>query len=735
MDGLRQRLMMTTPLLLSTATRQHHATRHSPGNTLHVVAGRRSKTTAERVPTAICLNPGLVFYLWLRSIDHLASTWTFQPELDKASLSHQVPTTAIYGSLISHDDAADSSGRYYPDIIGGGGDTISSFADMIADYSTDDLFELAWEQGGGGGSGGASGSTTAAAAMMLQPAASHLWSPPAPPWSDDYPPSESEMAAWLRAIVNGEELAFDDELKTTVAGGGDRPDVAAVAKGSTETWATEEKEKLIPVMEGMMGSGKIRRNKINEKLRTLQQLVPGCDDKTIQYLKSLKHHVQAMSVVPSPVAPAIGMPMPPAAPMVFAPAAPAMVPFGAMLHLPGGQGGPRRRPCILRRLLRERRRRRLEVPGRRRPAIEKARAAAAKEREVAGACGTKNTELASTSNTTRAASPLPLARAPRRLLLFVHAVHADWLWFQGGGLNARSREVARRFYRSLRLDRYSPWCYYPDVNAGDISSFSDLIPNYSTYVVRPDDIFELASWEEQGGKTEASTTTMQPLWSPPPPDVIRSGPPSEVEMASWLCAIVRGDEELVAVNDDDGGGGHQLAAAAGRDAAEERPPSDTSTTTATTTWGKTEKLPTMGSTKERRRHKINERFRTLQQLVPGCDDKAATLDKTIQYMKSLQQHVQAMSDGAPTAAAVYPGVPPPVAPVAMPMPAAAPAMVMVVPLGGAMLQLPHYPAPAVPLMTTPGGGVGSSSSGGHRHGSSSSKGNKGGSIRSLRHKH
>ncbi|KAF8692223.1 hypothetical protein HU200_039826 [Digitaria exilis] len=294
---------------------------------------------------------------------------------------------------------------------------------MIADYSTDDLFELAWEQGGGGGSGGASGSTTAAAAMMLQPAASHLWSPPAPRWSDDYPPSESEMAAWLRAIVNGEELAFDDELKTTVAGGGDRPDVAAVAKGSTETWATEEKEKLIPVMEGTMGSGK-----------EMRKLLAGRSS------RRSSHHGEAA---------------------------------------------------------------------------------------------------------------------------------------------------------------------------------------------------------------------------------------------------------------------HNL-------------------------------------TEKRRRHKINERFRTLQQLVPGCDDKsnqAATLDKTIQYMKSLQQHVQAMSDGAPTAAAVYPGVPPPVAPVAMPMPAAAPAMVMVVPLGGAMLQLPHYPAPAVPLMTTPGGGVGSSSSGGHRHGSSSSKGNKGGSIRSLRHKH
>ncbi|KAF8733366.1 hypothetical protein HU200_014973 [Digitaria exilis] len=113
-------------------------------------------------------------------------------------------------------------------------------------------------------------------------------------------------------------------------------------------------------------------------------------------------------------------------------------------------------------------------------------------------------------------------------------------------------------------------------------------------------------------------------------------------------------------------------------------------------------------TEKRRRHKINEKLRTLQQLVPGCDDKsnqASTLDQTIQYLKSLQHHIQAMSvvpspvapaiampmpPAAPMVLAPAAPAPPPVAPVAMPMPAAAPAMVMVVPLGGAMLQLPHY---------------------------------------------
>ncbi|CAN6348335.1 unnamed protein product [Urochloa humidicola] len=106
---------------------------------------------------------------------------------------------------------------------------------------------------------------------------------------------------------------------------------------------------------------------------------------------------------------------------------------------------------------------------------------------------------------------------------------------------------------------------------------------------------------------------------------------------------------------------------------------------------------------KRRRYKISEKLRTLQQLVPGCDkcNQASTLDQTIHYMKSLQHQVQAMSFGParPTAAAaVYPVVQ---RPVAMPMVAAeapvlgaAPTMV---PAFRAMIQLPHYPA-AVPMV-------------------------------------
>ncbi|CAD6267153.1 unnamed protein product [Miscanthus lutarioriparius] len=64
----------------------------------------------------------------------------------------------------------------------------------------------------------------------------------------------------------------------------------------------------------------------------------------------------------------------------------------------------------------------------------------------------------------------------------------------------------------------------------------------------------------------------------------------------------------------------------------------------------------------RRRWKIKEKLKTLQQLVPGCDNSnlASTLDQTIRYMKSLQQHIQAMSTFRagmkPTSVAVYPVV-------------------------------------------------------------------------------
>ncbi|CAN6356856.1 unnamed protein product [Urochloa humidicola] len=244
------------------------------------------------------------------------------------------------------------------------GDTSSSsFADMLADYSTDDLFDLVCEQGGEGTSG-ALGSTT------MPPAEPCLWSPL--PEVSLRPPLEVEMAAWLSAIVKGEELAFT---------GDGREDVTA--KGwSDASMSTDDTKEKLPIVEGIGSKQEIkslpegessrrshhgeahnltekrRRHKIKERIKTLQQLVPGCDksnqastlDQTIQYMKSLQRHVQEMSggparsvaaaipVVPLQYAPPgapIAMPMMPTPPMVLAPApTTTMVPFGSMVHLP-----------------------------------------------------------------------------------------------------------------------------------------------------------------------------------------------------------------------------------------------------------------------------------------------------------------------------------------------------------------------------------------------------------------
>ena len=86
-------------------------------------------------------------------------------------------------------------------------------------------------------------------------------------------------------------------------------------------------------------------------------------------------------------------------------------------------------------------------------------------------------------------------------------------------------------------------------------------------------------------------------------------------------------------------------------------------------------------------------------------NQASTLDQTIQYLKSLQHHVQAMSIGpARPAAAAVPVVPPQYAPPGAPpvMPAApvvlaASAQTTMVPFGAMLQTMPHYPA-AVPVM-------------------------------------
>ncbi|KAI8574317.1 hypothetical protein RHMOL_Rhmol01G0345100 [Rhododendron molle] len=60
----------------------------------------------------------------------------------------------------------------------------------------------------------------------------------------------------------------------------------------------------------------------------------------------------------------------------------------------------------------------------------------------------------------------------------------------------------------------------------------------------------------------------------------------------------------------------------------------------------------------RRRDRINEKMKALQELIPRCNksDKASMLDEAIEYLKSLQLQVQMMSMGCTMVPMMYPGV-------------------------------------------------------------------------------
>uniref|UniRef100_A0ACD5UW15 Uncharacterized protein n=1 Tax=Avena sativa TaxID=4498 RepID=A0ACD5UW15_AVESA len=227
-------------------------------------------------------------------------------------------------------------------------------------YSTEDLFELVWQaaKGGGGGRGGATvsslQSTTSSSSYQVVPAILPLLGSS---------PSEDVMAAWLYPIVSGHDQDH--------AGGDDALGQPVVAKQASEksqgmslgTKDTNTSEKKAPAVSGSASrkvssdhysrahnlTEKKRRCRINEKLRTLQRLVPGCDkqsnqvstlEQTIRYIKSLQQQVQVMntwSAPPPALYPPFAMPMPPLPPpTVVAPRTPPaqMVPFSAMLPYP-----------------------------------------------------------------------------------------------------------------------------------------------------------------------------------------------------------------------------------------------------------------------------------------------------------------------------------------------------------------------------------------------------------------
>ncbi|KAL6847057.1 hypothetical protein ACP4OV_022910 [Aristida adscensionis] len=292
-----------------------------------------------------------------------------------------------------------------------------------------------------------------------------------------------------------------------------------------------------------------------------------------------------------------------------------------------------------------------------------------------------------------------------------------------------------------------------DMAAAAGSGVAGMLGGYSTR----DGLFELV-WQGGGGSGSGASEAerkpavscvrvppavscfrVPPRFKPPepvtaPPEVLQPRPaPSEDDMAAWLRAIVKGEEH--ASDGGGGGGGHEQTALRPHDPA--KGSSDTSTATRSASPERRQKLAvtedmvtmdasgndpgerrkatgrerrshhgdTHNLTEKRRRHKINEKLKTLQQLVPGCDKQsnhASTLDQTIQYMKALQQQVQAMSVGTgrppPAAeAAVYPVVQPQY--VAAPMVLGAPPAAMV-PFGH-MLQMPHYPTMMMPAAAAP----------------------------------
>ncbi|CAD6267144.1 unnamed protein product [Miscanthus lutarioriparius] len=83
----------------------------------------------------------------------------------------------------------------------------------------------------------------------MQPALSCLWSPKfskSPDVRSFTPPSEDKMAAWLGAIVKGEELACcnDDDGSNRRPTTDDGRDVVPAVKWTSPTTAMDKKEKI-----------------------------------------------------------------------------------------------------------------------------------------------------------------------------------------------------------------------------------------------------------------------------------------------------------------------------------------------------------------------------------------------------------------------------------------------------------------------------------------------------------
>ncbi|CAL5092604.1 unnamed protein product [Urochloa decumbens] len=269
-------------------------------------------------------------------------------------------------------------------------------------------------------------------------------------------------------------------------------------------------------------------------------------------------------------------------------------------------------------------------------------------------------------------------------------------------------------------------------NEGFYGMFGDRQPS--------GDLFDLV-WQGgaagDGGSMDVQPSQLAQL--PSPSTAAVAPPPSDDEMMAWLSPIVRDDElvftdqldnhpsdlagEVTAAVDDQQAApvketadqkgevdDQQQAADHKLPRTEEKCRADDPTffslrKKATGGARKTHNLETHSLTEKRRRCKINKKFKTLQQLVPGCvkSNQASTLDQTIQYIKTLQQQIQAMSSGrGMKPAAVYPVVAPPYLP---PAAAAAPGVLVrpgvvlapppaMIPFGPLLSLLQHHQYPA-----------------------------------------
>ncbi|KAK3140152.1 hypothetical protein QOZ80_5AG0396760 [Eleusine coracana subsp. coracana] len=233
----------------------------------------------------------------------------------------------------------------FPDIAGEAAATADNDnhpISMFGDYSNNNnLFNMAWHQQGSGGGDDVTMEQAAVSGNRMSPP-SHE---PDEVLIPD-PPSEGEMASWLATIVKGEEHAREGDgdgsglrkppgKEVVVPQGidtkgiaGDSSEKAAAGGGARRSSHHGETHNV---------TEKRRRCKINLRLKTLQQLVPGCDkqsnhastlEQTIQYMKWLQHQVQAKAQhVRTPAAtPAAVYPVAPAgvAPVIMVPFRPLM---------------------------------------------------------------------------------------------------------------------------------------------------------------------------------------------------------------------------------------------------------------------------------------------------------------------------------------------------------------------------------------------------------------------------